>query len=119
MIDYTSTNYWEALSNIDVVFHMISPDLREKSYQTMKSGGHLISITGPVSPEEPAAYNVNGQFISVRPNGKQIAQIAELLRSEDIKVEIDASYPLRDVAKAHKHVEGGHTKGKVVIDLKS
>ena len=119
VIDYTSTNYWEVLSNIDVVFHMISPDLREKSYQTMKSGGHLISITGPVSPEEPAAYNVNGQFISVRPNGKQIAQIAELLRSGDIKVEIDASYSLKDVAKAHKHVEGGHTKGKVVIDLKS
>ena len=119
VIDYTSTNYWEVLSNIDVVFHMISPDLREKSYQTMKSGGHLISITGPVSQEEPAAHNVNGQFISVRPNGKQIAQIAKLLRSRDIKVEIDASYSLKDVAKAHKHVEGGHTKGKVVIDLKS
>jgi len=119
VIDYTSTNYWEVLSNIDVVFHMISPDLREKSYQTMKSGGHLISITGPISPKEPAAYNVNGQFISVRPNGKQIAQIAELLRSGEIKVEIDASYSLKDVAKAHKHVEGGHTKGKVVIDLKS
>jgi len=31
VIDYTSTNYWEVLSNIDVVFHMISPDLREKA----------------------------------------------------------------------------------------
>ena len=84
----------------------------------MKSGGHLISITGPVPPEEPAAHNVNGQFISVRPNGKQMAQIAELLRSGDIKVEIDASYSLKDVVQAHKHVEGGHTRGKVVIDLK-
>ena len=118
MIDYTSTNYWETVSEVDVVFHMISPDLREKSYKTMRRGGHLISITGPIPPEEPLAHGVKGEFISVRPNGDQIAQIADLLASGDVKVNVDASYPLIDIAKAHEHVEGGHTRGKVVIELK-
>ena len=119
VIDYTSVNFWEKLTNIDVVFHMIAPELREKSYETLKPGGHLISITGPVPTEEPKAYNVKGEFISVRPNAEQIAQISNLLASTEIKVNVEASYPLENISKAHEHVERGHTRGKVVIDLKS
>ena len=119
VIDYTLVNFWEKLQNIDVVLHMIAPELRERSYQTMKPGGHLISITGPVPTEEPKAHSVNGQFISVRPNGEQITQLSNLLASGDIKVNVEASYSLEDISKAHEHVERGHTRGKVVIDLKS
>jgi len=119
VIDYTSVNFWEKLNNIDVVFHMISPELREMSYQTMKPDGHLISITGPVPTEEPKAHKVNGGFISVRPSADQIKQLSNLLASGKIKVNVETSYPLADISKAHEHVESGHTRGKVVIDLKS
>ena len=119
VIDYRSVNFWEKLNNIDVVFHMISPELREMSYKTMKPGGHLISITGPVPTEEPKAHNVSGEFISVRPNGEQIEQLSNLLESGEIKVNVETTYQLVDISKAHEHVEGGHTRGKVVINLKS
>ena len=117
VIDYTITSYWEAVSDVDVVFHMISPDLRDKSYQTMRKGGHLISITGPVPPNEPVAHGVNGEFISVRPNGGQITAIAELLASGAVKINIDNTYPLAQVAQAHRYLEDGHTRGKVVLKL--
>ena len=117
VIDYTTTSYWEAVSDVDVVFHMISPDLRDKSYQTMRKGGHLISITGPVPPNEPVAHGVNGEFISVRPNGGQITTIAELLASGAVKINIDNTYPLAQVAQAHRYLEDGHTRGKVVVKL--
>ena len=118
VIDYTTTSYWEAVSDVDVVFHMVSPDLRDKSYQTMRKGGHLISITGPVPPNEPVAHRVKGEFISVRPNGGQITTIAELLASGAVKINIDNTYPLAQVAQAHRYLEDGHTRGKVVLKLK-
>ena len=117
VIDYTTTSYWETVSEVDVVFHMVSPDLRDKSYQTMRKGGHLISITGPVPPNEPVAHRVKGEFISVRPNGGQITTIAELLASGEVKINIDKTYPLAQVAQAHRYLEDGHTRGKVVLTL--
>ena len=117
VIDYTTTSYWEAVSDVDVVFHMVSPDLRDKSYQTMRKGGHLISITGPVPPNEPVAHGVKGEFISVRPNGGQITTIAELLASGAVKINIDNTYPLEQVSQAHRYLEEGHTRGKVVLKL--
>ena len=79
----------------------------------------MISITGPVPTEEPKAHNVNGEFISVRPSKEQMGQLSNLLESGEIKVNVETAYPLEDIRKAHEHVEGGHTRGKVVIDLKS
>ena len=119
IIDYSSVNFWDNLRNIDVVFHMISPELRGMSYKTMRPGGHLISITGPVPTDEPKAHNVTGEFISVRPSADQINQLSNLLAAGEIKVNVERTYQLADISKAHEHVEGGHTRGKVVINLKS
>ena len=53
----------------------------------------------------------------MRANGGQIQNIAGLMESGELKVHIDAIYSLADIAEAHKHVEGGRTRGKVVLDL--
>ena len=55
--------------------------------------------------------------MTVRPNGAQIREIASLMESGALKVHVDAVYSLADIAQAHGHVEGGHTRGKVVLDL--
>jgi len=118
VIDYTQDNFAEKASDMDVVFHMISPDQRPGSYATMKDGGYLASITGPIDPEELEKHNVRGAFVMVRPSGAQMAEIAGLMESGALTVNVDATYPLEDIVKAHGHVEGGHTRGKVVLTLK-
>lgn len=117
VIDYTHFDFSEKAADMDVVFHMISPDTRPQSYATLKDGGFLASITGPLSPEELKDHKANGKFVTVRANGGQIQNIAGLMESGELKVHIDAIYSLADIAEAHKHVEGGRTRGKVVLDL--
>ena len=118
VIDYTSEDFSEKATDIDVVFHMISPDQRPQSYETMNDGGYLASITGPIPPEELDEHNVRGTFVTVRPSGSQMAEIAGLMDSGALKVNVEATYPLADIAQAHEHVESGHTRGKVVLDHK-
>ena len=117
VIDYTQCDFSEKAANMDVVFHMISPDQRPQSYATLKEAGFLASITGPLSPEELEDHKINGKFVTVRPNGAQMQEIAGLMESGTLKVHVDAVYSLADIAQAHGHVEGGHTRGKVVLDL--
>ena len=102
---------------MDVVFHTISPDQRPRSYATLKNSGFLASITGPLSPEELEDHKITGKFVTVRPNGAQMREIAGLMESGALTVNVDAVYSLADIAQAHGHVEGGHTRGKVVLDL--
>jgi len=116
-IDYTAKKFEDELSDMDVVFHTISAEQRPQSYATLKPGGYLAGITGPISPEELDTHDVKATFVLVRPNGEQMSQIAGLLADGALKVNIDATYSLDQIADAHKHVEGGHTRGKVVIDL--
>ncbi|MEE2746719.1 MAG: NADP-dependent oxidoreductase [Pseudomonadota bacterium] len=116
-IDYTQTKFWELARDIDIVFHMIEPEYFQKSCHTMKPGGYIISITGAVAAKDLAPHNVRGSFLSVRPNSEQLSNIAELLVSGQILTHIDASYSLGEISKAHDHVESGHTRGKVILDL--
>ena len=118
IVDYNRTDFSEKVRDMDVVFHTIVPVERPRSYSTLKEGGFLASITGPITPEELKQHNVNGAFVTVRPNAEQMQNISELLESEKLRVNVDTTYSLSEVALAHEHVEGGHTRGKVVLDLK-
>lgn len=116
-IDYTKVDFTEAIDPVDMVFHTIDAEHRPKSWRVVKPGGWLVSITGPVTPEEAESHNGKGVMILVKPNAGQLHEIGRLIDDGAVKITLDAVYPLEKTGDAHRHVEGGHTRGKVVIDI--
>lgn len=47
--------------------------------------------------------------------GEALAYTVELVARGDFQVEIAQTYPLEDVAAAHRHSESGHVSGKIVL----
>ena len=114
-IDYTNTAFEKAARDVDVVFHTIGAEFRPRSWKTVKKGGWLVGITGQFPEDEGNAYGARGAFVGVRPDGGQLAEIGALIDSGKVRVTVDKTHPFTEIAKAHQHVEGGHTRGKVVV----
>ncbi len=54
---------------------------------------------------------------TVRPNRQDLEFIASLIEAGKVTPVIDRTYPLTDIHDAIRHVEEGHTRGKVVITV--
>lgn len=119
VVDYTSVDFAEAVHDVDVVLHSIGPEFRDQSYRTLKKGGILAAILMPVpTPEEAAPYGARNSLTLVHTDGEQMNQIGRLIEDGAVEPHVDATFPLDRAADAHRHVETGHTRGKVVITIK-
>ena len=54
-----------------------------------------------------------------KPDGKRLSKIAELLESGVILPIVEDTFPLEQIADAHRAIETGRTRGKIVIDLRA
>lgn len=118
MIDYRNEKFEEIAKDVDVVLDTIGGETRERSWQTLKPGGMLVSIVGGPSQERAAAAaKVRAAGILVKPNSAQLMQIAELIDSGKLKPIVTHRMPLADAAKAHQQSETRHTRGKIVLEV--
>jgi NADPH:quinone reductase-like Zn-dependent oxidoreductase len=118
VIDYRKVRFEEAVRDVDVVLDTIGGETQERSWNVLKPGGTLVSLVQPPSETSAAAHQAHG--LLMRENARrtdQLAQIAELVVSGKIKVNVETVLPLREARKAQELSQGGHTRGKIVLAI--
>ena len=115
-IDYTKEDFSE-LRNIDVVFDTIGGDTQANSWETLKKGGRLVSITDNPDEAIAAEHGVTAFFCFVQPNREQLEKLAEFADAGQLKVSIDSEFGLDQVAEAHERSETGRAQGKIIINV--
>lgn len=116
VIDYTRQDF-SALRDIDVVFDTMGGDIQQQSWQVLKPKGRLVSIVSTPDNAVAETHHVTPMFCFVKPSSTQLAALAALFDEGKLRVEIERSYPLAEIAHAHEHSESGRTRGKIVIDI--
>lgn len=122
-IDYHQENFVTKIKSshpdgIDVVFDTIGGKTLEDSFTVIKPGGRLVTIIQQIPQDIAAKYKVHGSYVFVRPDGKQLKAIADLIDSGKIIVPEIQEYPLLKAKEALIELKSGHTKGKIVIKVK-
>lgn len=114
---------------VEVVYDSVGKDTFDKSLNCLKRRGTMVlygAASGAVSPIDPQILNAKGSLYLTRPYiGHYTADRAELLgRANDVfnwiaagelKVRIDKTFSLAEVAEAHRYLEGRQSKGKVLL----
>jgi len=115
-VDYTEQDVGEVVSGVaDVAFDAVGGDTTETLLPTLREGGILVTIAA-APPEEAAAERGARAVLHVTsPSAEQLARVADLVASGDVRVEISEMLPLSEVKRAHELSESGHTRGKIVL----
>lgn len=123
VIDYSTTRFEDRVSDVDVVIDLIG-NVRDntgtRSLATLRHGGLIISVpTGghPGLAAEAEEAGVRWSGYSVSPDAACLAIISRLIDSGDLHVHVSEIYPLDEASEAHAHLERGHTRGKIVLEV--
>ncbi|MBW7472260.1 NADP-dependent oxidoreductase [Marinobacter sp. M216] len=121
VIDYRTTDVAEECYGLDVVLDLVGGEAGKRSLHTLGEQGVLVTIPTVTADEIISAAEEMGlraHGMTVRPDVFHLDEIAELIEDGDVRVHIDQSFPLEKVADAHELLEGGHVRGKLVLDCR-
>lgn len=117
VIDYTTTRFEEVVHDVDMVLDSIGGETQQRSWATLKPGGILVSIVQPPSAETAAAHGVRQQMVGAQASAEQLAEIAQIIDAGHIKPTVSTVLLLHEIRQAHTMCEGGHTRGKIVLQV--
>lgn len=118
VIDYTTTPFESIVHDVDVVLDTVGGDTQERSWQTLKPGGILISTIQAPSEETAKAHGVRQAMVFTNPPiGPTLTKVAEMVDAGQIKPIACEVFPLEQIKEAHKLIESKHSGGKVVMQV--
>ena len=123
VIDYGAVAFEDQVSDMDVVIDLVGNthgDTGTRSLSVLRPGGLIVNVPSgswPTLEADAAAAGVRATTFKVAPDASTLAVISRLIESGDVRVNIDEVFPLEDAAEAHRALESGHTRGKLVLQV--
>ena len=142
LIDYKTQDFENILRDYDLVLNSQDNKTLEKSLRVLKSGGKVISISGPPTKDfakeiganwlvktilslvsfgiikKAKKLNVDYFFLFMSANGAQLKEITSLIEAEKIVPVVDKVFLFNQTNEALQYLGSGHAKGKVVVKVK-
>ncbi len=125
VIDYTREDFTRAGRKYDLIYDAAASRTYFACKPALAPGGMYITE----NPGKPAFQMFQVIFSALRgdqhvrthiarPDGEDLDFLRGLAEESRIRPVIEKVYPLEEIAAAHRHLEGGHTKGKLVIQVR-
>lgn len=121
VIDYRNTRFEEETGDIDLVVDLIGnvhDSTGTRSLGVLRPNGMLLSVPTGSWPEfrsDAAAAGVRATDIHALSDTATLAAVAELIDGGELRVHIEREFPFAQAAAAHRLLEEGHTRGKLVL----
>jgi NADPH:quinone reductase-like Zn-dependent oxidoreductase len=136
-IDYTREKISKVRPKFDLVLDGVGESVWAESFRVLKVGGRLVTLTVPIPERRTGklrffATATRGMVVGVargllggkrlamtraKPRGGELEKISALIEAGKIRPVVERTFPLDEIAEAHRLSEQGHVRGKLVIRI--
>jgi NADPH:quinone reductase-like Zn-dependent oxidoreductase len=125
VIDYTREDFAKSGKKYDIILDAVARRTYFNSRAALAQDGVYITE----NPLKPAYHPIQLLISAIvkdkrarmhlsHPNENDIDLLAQLAEKGSIRPRIEKVFTLDEIAAAHRHLENGHTKGKVVVQIR-
>jgi NADPH:quinone reductase-like Zn-dependent oxidoreductase len=94
------------------VLDLVGGEALDVSPQLLADGGRLASVIDPAKVRE-----LGGGYWFVRPDAADLAQLCTFVEEGRLTVHVERTLPLEAAPEAHRVLEAGHGRGKMVLRI--
>jgi len=119
VIDYKNQFFENETGNVDLVYDLIAGETLDRSWQVLKEkGGRIVStLDHPGAKRQARLHHARWTHMVVTVKSGQLAQIARLMAINKVTVHAAKTFSLAQIQAAHRLVEDGHFRGKVLLKI--
>jgi NADPH:quinone reductase-like Zn-dependent oxidoreductase len=117
-IDYTTTDFSDVLSELDVVYDTVGGDVHLKSYKALKPGGFLVCLNAAPVPDKKPRDDIKVETPLVGYDRTGTERIAALIADRSVQPSVGTVFFFSDAIDAYRLSETGHARGKIVLRMK-
>jgi len=137
-IDYRTQDFEDVAKGSDAILESIGGDHIDRAIRTVRPGGRVALITTGLPDYVKRYGHVRGLLamlgrtvwrvlgarvhrgakvglVTRKPIGENLAKLGALVDQGAVRPVVDRVFPLEDIAEAHRYMETGRARGKVVI----
>jgi alcohol dehydrogenase len=117
VIDYKTQSFDDLLHDYDAVFDTVGGETYTRSFKVLKKGGIIVSMLEQPNQELMERFGVKAIYQFTKVNRERLTKLAQWVDQNNIRVNVDRTFPLEETAKALDYQRDVHPRGKVVLAI--
>ena len=116
-IDYQTQTFEDLLHDYDAVFDTVGGETYTRSFKILKKGGTIVSMIEQPNQELMHRFGVKATSQFTKVNRDRLTRLAQWVDQNNIRVNIDRTFPLDEAGKALDYQRDIHPRGKIVLRM--
>ena len=120
-INYQFSPVSERLSDVDVLIDLVGGDAALDALKCLKDAARVVTIptiTKDIICDKANTLGFEAKGMLVSPDPEQLDALLYMVSVGLLKVDFQPAISFKQVVKAHEQLETGHTRGKVLLDMR-
>ena len=117
IVDYKTQNFDDILHDYDAALDTVGGETYKKSFKVLKNNGTIVSMLEQPDSNLMNQYGVKAIFQFTETTSERLTKLAQWIDQNNVKVNVEKTFPLSETAKALDYQKDNHPRGKVVVTI--
>ena len=117
IIDYQTQTFEELIRDCDAAFDTVGGETYSRSFKVLKRGGIIVSMLEQPNQELMKQFGVKATFQFTQLSRDRLTKLAQWVDQNNIRVNVDKTFPLEEAGKALDYQRDVRPRGKVVLAI--